>query len=211
MIENVYRFTSHANFYIINEPHKITMIDSGIAADRDDIIELFRQREIDPYSIKDILLTHHDIDHVGNAALISDLSGAPVWISEPDLPYLKMEINRPGIKHEKEQQFPYDIPKNINIYNEEHDFNIPLEIIPAPGHTLGHVIVKYGKFLFIGDLFRINDDGKASILESKFNIDEALILESIERVSKMDAHWILPGHGNPVEFGKIDWERLIRG
>jgi len=211
MIENVYKFTSHANFYIINEPHRITMIDSGIAADRDDIIELFRERNIDPYSIKDILLTHHDIDHVGNAALISNMSGAPVWISPADELYLMKKINRPGIKHEKEQQFPYDIPKDIRTYDENHEFSIPLKIIPAPGHTPGHVMIRYNKFLFIGDIFRINDDGNASLLDSRFNQDDDLIREQIKKVSRMDVEWIMPGHGHPIEFNKIDWKTLIKG
>ena len=40
--------------------------------------------------LKQILITHAHIDHVGGALKLKRLTGAPIFLSENDLPLLKM-------------------------------------------------------------------------------------------------------------------------
>ena len=45
--------------------------------------------------LKQILITHAHIDHVGGALRLKRLTGAPIFLNENDLPLLKMMETRP--------------------------------------------------------------------------------------------------------------------
>ena len=119
---------------------------------------LFRSNwlEIDPYSIRHILITHQDTDHVG--AMEADSPGlfrnAKLYIGEIENRYLTGEARRKVIYH------LYKLPQ-VTINNEKvllHDGEvididgIRIECFLVPGHTWGHMVYLVdGKYLFTGD------------------------------------------------------------
>ncbi len=51
-----------------------------------------------PTDIAHILLTHHDVDHIGNARALQRATGVKLWAPQEDLPYILGQRNRPGVK-----------------------------------------------------------------------------------------------------------------
>ena len=96
-----------------------------------------------------ILLTHHDVDHIGNAKRLQQQTGAGVWASFEDIPYIAGEKNRPGIKRIVQSIIRPEKPVINGTYSSDQRFG-EIRVIKTPGHTPGHVIFSYRNVLFTG-------------------------------------------------------------
>ncbi len=67
ILDNVFSLesTEGSYAYLINDEFPV-LIDTSRGGKFDEIIEEITSLKIDPKTIKYILLTHHDIDHIGN-------------------------------------------------------------------------------------------------------------------------------------------------
>ena len=66
--------------YAVLEPDGITLIDTGFPDRGMEILNEVRELGKRKIDIKQIFLTHSDLDHMGNAAWIQDKVGCPVWV-----------------------------------------------------------------------------------------------------------------------------------
>jgi len=83
-------------YLILSE--EIILVDTGRPGQGKAILNELKSMNIKPEDIKHILITHHDIDHIGNLALLEEETGASIWASKEDIPYIYGEKNREGIK-----------------------------------------------------------------------------------------------------------------
>lgn len=67
-----------SHVFIINEEKRI-MIDTGLPSSTSDILKELHNYNID--KIDALLLTHHDVDHVGGALKIQKEMNAAIYIS----------------------------------------------------------------------------------------------------------------------------------
>ena len=158
-----------ANIFFYRKGDTTIMIDAGYNYDR--LAEKMNWLGIDPYSIRHILITHQDTDHVG--AVEADSPGlfqnAKLYIGEIENRYLTGEARRKVIYH------LYKLPQ-VTINNEKvllHDgevFDIDgirIECFLVPGHTWGHMVYLVdGKYLFTGDTLWFGADGGYSFISS---------------------------------------------
>ncbi len=180
------------------------LVDTGFSLTGGRLLKELKSIGIDPSDIRHIILTHHDLDHIGNAALLQNLSGADIWASQQDIPYIKGELKRPGIKRIFSIINKVKKPVNVKAYQ---DYKMgEFQIIPTPGHTPGHVCVLYRDVLFVGDLVK-NIDGKL-VAYPNLNWDVAQLKESIEKIAELPFKWVCPAHGEPIERG-TQWERIL--
>ena len=77
------------------------------------------------------------MDHIGNAALLQKETGATLWASKEDIPYIRGDKSRPGVKklgslYLSVSDFFMRVkkPEKIKSYND-HKMD-DLEIIPTP-------------------------------------------------------------------------------
>ena len=145
------------------------MIDAGYNYDR--LEEKMGWLGIDPKSIRDILITHQDTDHVG--AVEADSPGlfrqARLYVGEIENRYLTGEVRRKVIYH------LYKLPK-VTINNEKvllkdeqvfHIGEIEIRCFHVPGHTWGHMVYLIdGKYLFTGDTIWFGADGGYSFISA---------------------------------------------
>ena len=161
------------------------LIDTGRPGKVKNILKEIESLNIKPKNIKHILLTHHDVDRIGNAALLQKETGATLWASKEDIPYILGDKGRPGVKKLGSLFMRFmrvKTPEKIKSYN---DHNIDdIEIIPTPGHTPGHVSFLYKDILFAGDLVR-NSNGVLKKPPAITNADEESIKESILKMSNI--------------------------
>jgi glyoxylase-like metal-dependent hydrolase (beta-lactamase superfamily II) len=96
---SVYAFdaTRGSYAYLVLDSEKL-IIDTGRPGQGSGILNELHALHIQPGEVRRILLTHHDVDHIGNAALLEQASGAGVWAPRADIPYITRQTPRPGIK-----------------------------------------------------------------------------------------------------------------
>ena len=151
-----------ANIFFYRKGDTTIMIDAGYNYDR--LEEKMGWLEIDSKSIRHILITHQDTDHVG--AVEADSPGlfrdAKLYIGEIENRYLTGEVRRKVIYH------LYRLPQ-VTINNEKVlltegqvlDIDgIRIECLLVPGHTWGHMVYLIDdKYLFTGDTILVGADG----------------------------------------------------
>lgn len=150
---------------------------------------------IQPQSIKHILLTHHDIDHIGSVRMLQLLSGASLWASEADIPYITGETPRPSFKKYAGKIFRTKKPEGIRAFSD-NDTISGVRVIRTPGHTPGHACFLYDNVLFAGDLVE-NKKGSVIPYPAPWTADPATLLNSIKSVEEYSFEWVCPAHGAP--------------
>ena len=175
-----------ANIFFYRKGDTTIMIDAGYNYER--LAEKMHWLGIDPQSIRHILITHQDTDHVG--AVEADSPGlfqnAKLYISAIENRYLTGEVRRRVIYH------LYKLPQ-VTINNEKvllHDdevFDIDgirIECFLVPGHTWGHMVYLVdGKYLFTGDTLWFGADGGYSFI-SALAEDNKLAVKSLALLEK---------------------------
>jgi glyoxylase-like metal-dependent hydrolase (beta-lactamase superfamily II) len=175
---------------------EIALIDTGLAFRGNGILKELSTMGVRLRDIKHILLTHYDLDHIGNAAKLEELTGASLWASDLDRLCILGETDRPGFKKFLPYVMPVKKPVSINAYPENGKLN-DITVIPTPGHTPGHVCLLYEDILFAGDLIE-NKRGSIIPYPSFWNWDSSLLQDSIKDLSNYAFRWICPAHGDPI-------------
>ena len=207
IIDNVYLLDSSKGSYIyIIRDEEVVLVDTGLPFKRKSIIREIESLGIDLKDIKHILLTHHDIDHIGNLFDLQQLTGAKVWASKEDIPYICGNMDRHGFKKYLKHIFKIKVPKGINPYISNSNIN-GIKVIPTPGHTPGHVCLLYRDILFAGDLLE-NKHGKLRPYPAAWNWNQSAMKGSINKISDIPYKWLCPAHGKPVEKRMISIQNL---
>ena len=184
-----------ANIFFYRRGDAVLMIDEGYNYDR--LEEKMGWLGIDPRSIRSILITHQDTDHVG--AVEADSPGlfrnARLYVGEIENRYLTGEIRRRVIYH------LYKLPQ-VNIPNEKtllrdgqafETGGIKVECFLVPGHTWGHMVYLVDdRYLFTGDTIWFGADGGYSFISSLAE-DNRLAMRSLAALEqKLRARGLRP-------------------
>ena len=188
VIDNVYALdATKGNYAYVIMGKEIVLVDTGRPGQGKGILKELDSMDIKPQEIKHILLTHHDVDHIGNLALLEDETGAKIWASKEDIPYICGEKNREGIKRLVSIIMRVKKLKNINHYHGNQNI-LDIEVIQTPGHTPGHVCLLYKDILFAGDLIRTSN-GQIGPMRSFMNWNTEISRDSIKKVSDLSFKW----------------------
>jgi glyoxylase-like metal-dependent hydrolase (beta-lactamase superfamily II) len=144
--------------------------------------------------LKQILITHGHIDHVGGALKLKQLTGAPILMNENDLPQLDMMDKQAAwLGVETPETAPPDASLADGMTVGLDAF--PAQVIHTPGHTQGSVCLHFApmKLLVAGDTLFAGSIGRTDLPGG----DTEQILESIEsRLMRLpEETQVLPGHG----------------
>ncbi len=185
----------HSHVFLIQGEENI-LIDTGMPGQGNKILQELAPLGIDPKSIRHILLTHHDVDHIGNAAQMEEATGAQLWAPTQDIPYIARESQRPGVKRIINAIFKTKIPGSLQPIPPGWEIN-GVKAVASPGHTPGHTIFIYKKIAFAGDLLRIRG-GVPSLSPKYMNWDYEQAKRSIGLLFNFETEWICPAHGQPA-------------
>ena len=191
--------------YLIKGEENI-IIDTGLPELTKKIIKEINMLGVYEKSIKNILITHHDIDHIGNAKKIQDITGATLWASKEDAPYIVGDASRKGIKRVVQLILRNNIPVINNTYSQNKDIR-DIDVIRAPGHTPGHVVFLYNKILFSGDLFRIKKNS-IKLISPSMTWNKEELIKSLKLLKYIDVEWICPSHGYPIKSNNL-WKDFV--
>ncbi len=151
--------------------------------------------------LKQILVTHAHIDHVGGAIKLKRLTGAPILINENDLPQLKiMKMQASWLDMSTPETAPPDenLTDGLSVGLERY----PAEVIYTPGHTQGSVCLYFAplKLLVAGDTLFEGSIGRTDLPGGNFD----QIIDSIHTrlLPLPDETRVLTGHGPETTIGK---------
>ena len=175
-----------ANIFFYTQNGTTVMIDAGYNYER--LREKMGWLDIDPSSIRDILITHQDTDHVGALETDSELlfKKATIYLSEIENRYLTGERRRkvfhglyklPIVKTDNKKT----LLRDGQIF---HIGDIRIECILVPGHTWGHMVYLIDDtYLFTGDTLWFGADGGYSFL-STLAEDNMLAVQSLQKLEE---------------------------
>ena len=131
--------------------------------------------------IRSIFLTHKD--DVADQAKWSTEFGADRIMHRDDL---GRSVH--GVEHVVTGRSPMSLASDLTL-------------IPTPGHTRGHMVLLYNKFLFSGDHLWWSERRQglaASRNVCWYSWDEQI--KSVEALLNYEFEWVLPGHGRRIQL-----------
>ena len=193
-----------ANIFFYTKNGTTIMIDAGYNYTR--LREKMSWLELDPATIRHILITHQDTDYVGALETDSEqlFKDATVYIGEIENRYLTGETRR------KVFHGAYRLPmvkmENRKVLLKDGEIirigDIKIECLLVPGHTWGHMVYLIDEeYLFTGDTIWFGADGGYSFLATLAE-DNKLSVKSLE---KLDAN--LRARNKPLKIitGHTGW------
>jgi hydroxyacylglutathione hydrolase len=188
----------HCNCTILGDEvtHEAVVVDPG-----DNIPEILSRLQKHGLTLRQIVVTHAHIDHVGGAALLRKSTGAPVVMNQQDLGLLSMmEMQAGWLGVPTPQVAPPDASAEDGLTIGLT--TLPAQVLHTPGHTPGsicllfpdHHLLLAGDTLFAGSIGRTDLPGG----------DGQQILRSLrERLLVLpDSTRVLPGHGPETTIGE---------
>jgi len=197
--------TEGAYSYAVIGRDGITLIDSSNPGKGEAIISELAANNIKPNDVKRILLTHHDVDHIGSVAFLQDKTNCDIFIHPDDYPYVMEGKKREGLKRIVSSLMKVQRPREVKKIegNSIGDFTV----IPSPGHTKGHTVYRFRNVLFLGDLVGNRDD-KVIKLPSIMTWDKTALQNSIKTLPVNGVEWFCPAHGEP--FKAALWNEMVK-
>jgi hydroxyacylglutathione hydrolase len=188
----------HCNCTILGDEvtHEAVVVDPG-----DNIPEILSRLQKHGLTLRQIVVTHAHIDHVGGAALLKKLTGAPVYLNKRDLGLLSaMEMQAGWLGVPTPEVMPPDASADDGV--AVGLASLPGEVLHTPGHTPGSICLLFpeqhlllaGDTLFAGSIGRTDlpgGDGRQILRSLR---DRLLVLP--------DATRVVPGHGPETTIGE---------
>ncbi|MBI3476003.1 MAG: MBL fold metallo-hydrolase [Acidobacteria bacterium] len=176
--------------------HEAMVIDPG--DDIEDIVALIRKHNL---KVKQIVITHAHIDHVGGAMKLRALTGAPILLNQNDTALLKMlDVQATWIG----MAAPGDVKIDGELGHGERlsAGNLSADVIHTPGHTEGSVCLYFPseKTLIAGDTLFAGSIGRTDLPGGSF---EKIMRSLHQRVMALpDDTIVIPGHGPKTSIGE---------
>lgn len=199
----------NVNCYLVSNGENAILVDT--------CREKYRQKILDacnPFRVRLLVLTHGHVDHVQNAAFLSQKLDCPVAMHRADRSLLTDNMNQPlsagsflgkivlsaSIKSFKTDDIPVFSP---TVFLEDgdslHDYGFAATVVGLPGHTDGSIGLDVGgRGLIVGDALMNMFYPTVSMLYH----NREIMLKSAAKIEGFGVRTIHFGHGKPVENRK---------
>ena len=160
----------------------------------DDISKIVALLDKHKLTVKQIVITHAHIDHVGGAMKLRTLTGAPIYLNENDYALLKMlDVQAAWLG----MRSPGDVRIDGELVHGDtlSAGSLSANVIHTPGHTEGSVCLYFPaeELLIAGDTLFAGSIGRTDLPGGSF---EKIMRSLHQRVLVLpDETLVVPGHG----------------
>ncbi|MFD7664087.1 MBL fold metallo-hydrolase [Streptomyces sp. NPDC059788] len=195
-------------------------VDTGVPGSAPVILDAVTRLGGRPDALRQIVLTHSHIDHMGSAADLVAATGARVLAGAADAPHIRgtapepppvlTPTEKPLLEQVLTGMAEAGTPplKQVRVDVELHDGDVldawpgPAHVLHVPGHTPGSTALHLpaAGVLFTGDLIGAGTDGR--VVLGPFNVDRAEAVASFRRLAALPGvDTLCVPHGTPVRTG----------
>jgi hydroxyacylglutathione hydrolase len=158
-------------------------------------LSVIEERQLEPIAV---LVTHGHIDHVGALAAVARSTGAPVYSSRREAPWLRglSGDDYPGYDDAE----PYD-PDVLLDGGERLDLGpFDVDVRFVPGHSPGSLAFAIDGILYAGDVLFRGSVGRTDLREGDWPTLQASIGALLAEFPPETP--VLSGHGEPTTLGE---------
>ncbi len=150
--------------------------------------------------VKQIVVTHAHIDHVGGAMRLKRLTGAPILLNQNDAALLKM-LNTQAAWMGMEIPEPVKVDQDLKSGDRVQAGELGATVIHTPGHTEGSVCLYFEaqQKLIAGDTLFAGSIGRTDLPGGSYDKIMRSLHESI--LALPDEVEVTPGHGPMTYIG----------
>ncbi|MGY2893016.1 MBL fold metallo-hydrolase [Deinococcus sp. UYEF24] len=197
---------------ILDDMQGATLVDTGLPGMENDLLAALQSLGLGWDDVKRVIITHHDLDHIGSLAAIVAAGGAEVLTSAGEQPYVQGE--QPPQKAPPRETWPSLPPQRQAMLNNppknqvtrvlEDGEVLPLaggvKIVFTPGHTAGHlsVYVQQEGVLITGDAL-VSEGGQLRGPAAQHTADMEEAKRSVQKLAQLPASTVLTYHGGVVD------------
>ena len=151
----------------------------------------------DPHNIRLLVNTHYHFDHTGANKKFRDWLKLAVAIHTSDKKAVEAGQTLAELFGHRARIMTID--RTLRVGNIVKTKNFNFEVMPTPGHTPGSICLyeKEKRILISGDTLFENNVGRTDLPGG----DHGDLVESLNRLSKLNIEYLLPGHGSPKKGG----------
>lgn len=176
--------------------HEAMVIDPGDEIGR--ILEIVKRHNL---TVKQIVVTHAHIDHVGGAMKLKQATDAPILLNQNDSTLLKMlDIQAAWVGMAVPEKVHID--QNLADGDSLKTGTLAATVLHTPGHTEGSVCLYFAeeKKLIAGDTLFAGSIGRTDLPGGSFQ----KIMNSLHHrvLALPDETLVVPGHGSLTTIGK---------
>jgi glyoxylase-like metal-dependent hydrolase (beta-lactamase superfamily II) len=204
------------NAYLVEEAGRVTVVDAGLPGFFNKLPAALAEmgRMLD--DVEALVLTHGHSDHIGFAERLRSERRVPVSVHEADAALARGEVPNPAkglgpIKLGPLLSFMWLGLRNgglrqprvleVSTFGDGATLDVPgtPRVILVPGHTPGSAALHVPSLdaLFVGDALATLavTTGEQGPQVAPFTADAVQAVESLDRLTGVEAAWLLPGHG----------------
>jgi hydroxyacylglutathione hydrolase len=176
--------------------HEAMVIDPG--DDVQEVLDLIRKHNL---QVKQIVITHAHIDHVGGAMKLRTATGAPILLNQNDYALLKM-LDAQAAWIGMPSPGKVDIDRSVTTGESVSAGSLTADILHTPGHTEGSICLYFAadKKLIAGDTLFAGSIGRTDLPGGSMQ----KILHSLHHtvLALPDETLVVPGHGPLTTIGE---------
>ncbi|MCX4679349.1 MBL fold metallo-hydrolase [Streptomyces sp. NBC_01433] len=201
--------------HLVRLPDGYALIDTGMPGSAPAILDALERLGGRPQDVRQIVVTHSHVDHMGSAADLAAATGARVLAGALDAPVIRGTAAEPEPVHTASERTLHeqisagfadgDMPpvRHVPVDTELHDgdtlagWSEPVRVLHAPGHTPGSIALHLtsSNVLFPGDTIA-TAEGRAIL--GPFNVAREQAIASFRRLAALEVETVCVPHGEPL-------------
>lgn len=209
------------NLSLIDQPgFGATLVDASMPNSAETVFDALAEDGFSPEDVKRIVVTHHDIDHIGSLAQIAARSGAQIFAHPLEAPYIAGLTKM--VKYPSDELLAQE-PRRKEMFDqigfatvgqlvEDGQFvSSGIRVIATPGHSPGHLslFIEDGQILVSGDALT-SDGGKLAGPNVRATPDMPTAIRSVQRLARLpEVQAIVTYHGGLVSDDALGQLRRV--